>query len=119
VTAARLVRRLRAGSAAAAWAFAAHRRVRRTLPADGVHATVGTPPANLPMGAVRIVLGVLRVRRATCLERSLVLQAWLAGRGDRRDVVIGVRGAGSVLAHAWVDGLEDGAGYVELHRVPA
>ena len=29
--------------------------------------------------------------RRSCLERSLVLQRWLAARGDPRDVVIGVR----------------------------
>jgi hypothetical protein len=111
-------RRLVAGTAAAAWTLAQHRRVRRGLPSDGVRVAVAPPRRPLPAGAVRVVLALLRLRRATCLERSLILQAWLAARGEQRDVVIGVRGDGPVRAHAWLDGLEDGAGYVELHRLP-
>jgi hypothetical protein len=110
--------RLRAGAAAARWAVAQHRSLQRTLPHGGTGAPVAPPPP-LPRGAVRAVLIVLRVRGATCLERSLIVQAWLKARGDRRDVVIGVRRAETVLAHAWIDGLEDGSRYAELHRVPA
>lgn len=113
-----LVRRLRWGAAAAGWTVVQHRRLQRTLPAGGMGAPVAAPP-RLPRGAGRVVVAVLRVRGATCLERSLVLQAWLAARGERRDVVIGVRRADAVLAHAWIDGLEDGTRYVELHRLPA
>ncbi len=115
----RLVRRLRAGAAAAQWALSEHRHLRRRLPKGWTEAPVAPPPRRLPAGAARVVLAVLRVRGATCLERSLVLQAWLVACGEPRDVVIGVRCAESLLAHAWVDGLEDGDGYVELHRLPA
>jgi hypothetical protein len=41
----------------------------------------------------------------TCLERALVLQAWLAAYTDAPDVVIGVRkGESDIEAHAWVEG---------------
>lgn len=113
-----LLSRLRAAGRATRWTHAQHVRLQRTLRAGGTGVPV-SPPPRLPAAAVRVVLAVLRVRGATCLERSLLLQAWFAARGQRRDVVIGVRRDESVLAHAWLDGLEDGAGYVELHRLPA
>lgn len=55
--------------------------------------------------------------RASCLERSLVRQAWLRARGARHDVVIGVRGGNNFEAHAWVDGDPDAVDYVEIHRI--
>ena len=58
-----------------------------------------------------------RLGRATCLERSLLRQAWLRGRGTMRDVVIGVRSEGQFEAHAWLEGDPDGEGYVEIHRI--
>jgi hypothetical protein len=66
-----------------------------------------------------VVLGVLRVRHATCLERSLILQSWLHSHGQAHDVVIGVRHAGSVQAHAWVEDVEPSLDYLEIHRLPA
>ena len=119
MTAPRPIRRLRAGVATARWTAAQHRQLQRTLPRGGTGGPLAPPPARMSARNVRIVLAALRVRRASCLERSLVLQAWLAGHGDRRDVVIGVRHEDSLLAHAWVDGLEDGSRYVELHRLSA
>lgn len=65
---------------------------------------------------------MLRRAPATCLERALVLQAWLAAHGDRRDVVIGVAApASGFAAHAWVDRERDpsSAGFDELTRLPA
>lgn len=60
-----------------------------------------------------------RLGGATCLERSLLRQAWLKGRGTMRDVVIGVRSEHEFEAHAWVDGDPDSVDYVEIHRIRA
>ena len=51
-------------------------------------------------------MGALARLKPTCLERALVLEAWLAAEGTLRDVVIGVLpdGMKSAPAHAWVDG---------------
>jgi hypothetical protein len=63
---------------------------------------------------------VLSRQPATCLERALVLQSWLASRGRVHDIVIGVRMTDNgVAAHAWVDEV-DSTGpeeYEELHRL--
>jgi hypothetical protein len=66
-----------------------------------------------------VVLFAARLARASCLERSLLRQAWLHGRGTDRDVVIGVRSAEKFEAHAWIDGDPDGVDYAEIHRIPA
>jgi hypothetical protein len=65
---------------------------------------------------------VLSRQPATCLERALVLQSWLAARGTAHDVVIGVRMTDDgVAAHAWVDEVDRIAPqeFEELYRVPA
>jgi hypothetical protein len=106
---------------AAWWTFRAVRRARRELRAHGVRACV-PPPPTLPWGAGRGVNAVLRRQDPTCLERSLVLQAWLAAHGERRDVVVGVSRTDSGFgAHAWVDlprSQSDAAIYGELMRLP-
>ena len=77
---------------------------------------VPAPPRAVP-GADRGVHAVLRRLRPSCLERSLVLQRWLAAQGDRRAVVIGVEAAdGRFRAHAWLEG-EPAPGFHELTRV--
>jgi hypothetical protein len=85
--------------------------------------TLPTPPV-LPPHSERGVRAVLRRRRATCLERSLVLQQWLVARGDPRDLVIGVIGpSDGFKAHAWLDGEDDRhpgtAPFRELTRIAA
>jgi hypothetical protein len=66
------------------------------------------------------MLVVAKVGRATCLERSLLRQAWLAEHGTSRDVVIGVRGGSAEFgAHAWIDGDSDEVGYTEISRIAA
>jgi hypothetical protein len=47
---------------------------------------------------------VLYIGRGSCLENAAVRQAWLAARGRRHDLVIGVTGADRFSAHAWLDG---------------
>ena len=103
------------------WAFRAYRRVRRDLAASGLAARVAPPP-RLPRRAGRGVQAVLRRQPATCLERCLVLQRWLASQGEPYEVVIGVAGEeGAFKGHAWLpfEAAEAvNAAYTELHRIP-
>lgn len=81
------------------------------------------PPA--PSLGVNVFRGpriVLRLLRATCLERSLIMQRWLADNGEPVDLVIGVSPPSQgFTAHAWLDADGDraGAGYTEIERLPA
>jgi hypothetical protein len=111
----RAVKQLRAG----VWLATELRRVRRELREHGTSAIARTPPRDLGWSPHPLVLRVAGYGRATCLERSLIRQAWLRGRGDRRDVVIGVRRANDPEAHAWLEGDPDSASYVEIHRIAA
>jgi Transglutaminase-like superfamily len=110
----RAARALRAGW----WTMRAGHAVRSQL-GDHALAPVAVPavPAPLATGP-RVVEAVLRARRASCLERAIVLQAWFLARGRPRDVVIGVRPSADFDAHAWLDGERSGAGYGELLRRP-
>jgi hypothetical protein len=104
---------------AAWWTWRSLRATRarlKTTPYTAV--TVTAPPRRLPAGAERGVRAVLRRTDPTCLERSLVLQRWLACRGEAHDVVIGVTAPGpGFAAHAWLDGEAHGRGYRELTRL--
>jgi hypothetical protein len=72
----------------------------------GLEARVAAPPELAPE-AVRAVEAVLRRRRATCLERSLIMQRWLMAHGAPYEVSIGVRGGAKQMeAHAWLDGYD-------------
>lgn len=89
------------------WSLRALRAVRAALPSRGVEsaAEVPPPPRSLPAAAERGVGAVLHRRRASCLERALVLQAWHAAHGDPRELVIGVTAPGDEFrAHAWLEG---------------
>ncbi len=91
---------------AAWWADRAAARVRRQLISDGLTGvgSVSLPP-SLRSEAGRAVEAVLRRRKRSCLERALVLQAWHAAAGRRRDVMIGVARSEPIFrAHAWLDG---------------
>jgi hypothetical protein len=108
---------------AALWAERSLRQVRATLPREGLQTQVAPPPA-LPLDATNGVLAITRRRRATCLERSLVVQAWLAAHGEHHEIIVGVESRDGVPrdagfeAHAWVDGFdsEDVADYAVLTR---
>lgn len=105
---------------AAGWGLRALRQLRRELPGNGLTVRVMAPPA-VPSASLRGIELALRMRRATCLERSLVVQRWLLARGREHDVVVGVAGGAEALdAHAWIDRYdadEQGAGYEVLTRV--
>jgi Transglutaminase-like superfamily len=101
---------------AAWWSLRAVRRARRELRQVPVDRVRLPEPPSLPAAAGRGVHAVLRRLEPSCLERSLVLQRWLAAHGDPRAVVIGVTAADAFRAHAWLDG-EDGPGFHEIARV--
>jgi hypothetical protein len=103
---------------AAAWAFRAALVTRQRLRRRGLAATIVPAPPFLPARARRGVALALRHWSPTCLERSLVLQRWLASQGQHLDVVIGVATAsGEFRAHAWLDGESDGGAFQEISRV--
>lgn len=124
----RAVRRLRrrlglvrhGGLNAARWADRSLRAVRRELPTDGLRTRV-VPPPDLPGTALEAVEAVLRRRGATCLQRCLVVQAWLLAHGQPREVVVAASVSDGFAAHAWLDGHDEdeSATYRELTRVPA
>ena len=68
-----------------------------------------------------IIRGVLWCRRASCLERSLVLQRWFAQYGRDFDVVVGVMNDDRFRAHAWLAGTEPRSEreFTEIMRVEA
>ena len=102
---------------AAVWALGAVLAARRIAQADGLTTRNLTPPPPLPADARFAVLAVLRRTQASCLTRSLVLQAWDAAHGLHRDIVIGVTSpADGFKAHAWLDGEADASGFTELVR---
>jgi hypothetical protein len=107
---------------AAWWANRALRRTRRSLRAEGLATTSVAPPPPLPEHARRGVSAILHRTGASCLERSMVLQAWEAAHGRHRDLVVGVtapgRGASAFRAHAWLEGdpPSSSAGFRELFR---
>jgi hypothetical protein len=103
------------------WAATETRSIRRRVPSEGATARVPVPDLPAPRGwlGVRLAIAVLQ---PTCLERALVIQAWVAAYGNPPDVVIGVRRRnGSVEAHAWVDGSDPwyDPSYAEIARFPA
>jgi hypothetical protein len=81
---------------------------------------VALAPA-LPATATSGIEATLRIRRATCLERSLIMQRWLMALGSPYDVLVGVAGGSeSIDAHAWIDQydqVEEDGGYQVLTRL--
>jgi hypothetical protein len=102
---------------AAAWALRALRSARRQLAVDALAPPRLPRPPVAGRPALRGVEAALHRRRATWLERAVVRQVWLAGHGEHRQLVIGVRGADDFAAHAWrATPPSAWAGYVELLR---
>jgi hypothetical protein len=107
---------------AAWWTWRALRAVRGALPSAPVTTLPVRPAPRLPARAVTGVEAVLRRQQHTCLMRAVVLQAWYAGQGEQRAVVIGVTPPSrGFTAHAWIDGEPPchDAGFTELTRWPA
>ena len=88
------------------WAAVALRKVRADVRERGLRARVEAPPSIGPGGLKGVVL-LTRMARATCLERSLILQAWHLGQGREYEVLVGVEPSESgIEAHAWLGGWE-------------
>jgi Transglutaminase-like superfamily len=104
---------------AAAWTARALRRVRRDLRALPLREVRVLAPPALPERAARGVFAVLKRVDPSCLERSLVLQRWMAGQGDLRDVIVGISSPDAFRAHAWLAGESPpaAAGFAELTRL--
>ena len=99
----------------ATWAVRALHGLRREL-RDGGLADVRVCEAPERACAQRVLDAVLGFARATCLERSLIRQAWLRAQGRQVDVIIGVTAPNDFGAHAWVDG-EEPASAVEFSEI--
>jgi hypothetical protein len=100
------VRRLDPANLRAAWwALRTARRTRRLLAAEGLDAALGPPPPPLlPVEAERGAKAALRRRGQSCLVTAIVLQAWEAAHGRRRDLIVGVTSSSQFRAHAWLEG---------------
>lgn len=100
------------------WVDRELRLLRRELPTRGLHVRVSTPPFP-SRRLTAIVEAWLRTRRATCLERSLIMQRWLLGIDEPHALLIGVGPvSGKAVAHAWLDH-EDPLGHEVVKRVEA
>lgn len=101
------------------WAVRQLRDVHRRLPIEGAATRIPLAAGMGPRGWWGIRIAFIATQ-PTCLERALLLQAWMGGYTDAPDVVIGVRKAsGGVEAHAWIedrDPLFDPS-YTELTRL--
>lgn len=104
----------------ALWAWRSLRRLRGHLDQDRLASVQVAPPAAVGPVARRGVDAALARGGATCLERSLVVQAFEAAEGNPRDVVVGVSAPDEAFgAHAWLDGDRGGDDFVEIHRIGA
>ena len=75
------------------------------LRTEGLDAALAPPPPPpLPAEAERGLRGALQQWRESCLVNAIVLQAWEAAHGRRRDLVIGITGPDAFSAHAWLEG---------------
>jgi hypothetical protein len=94
--------------------------VRASLRTEGIdHACSRLPdPPYAARWLTLLVAARLSMQRATCLERSLIMQRWLMANGEPHDVLIGVRSPReTTIAHAWLDH-EDARCHHVLMRLP-
>jgi hypothetical protein len=101
------------------WSVRQLRDVRRRLRTEGTRTRIQVPENLGPKGRWGVRTALL-VTRPTCLERSLLVQAWLGVHTTAPDVVIGVRKrSGKIEAHAWLDGRDPlfDSSYEELTRL--
>lgn len=85
------------------------------------------PPPTTRRGSLRGARFALRRDRASCLERSLLIQRWYASHGIALDVIVGVRLPSASnddrepTAHAWVEHWDADCSdrFAEIRRVHA
>jgi transglutaminase superfamily protein len=108
------------GMRVALWSAWCCRRVRWQLSHGGIDLIRLSAPPRPADRDRRIAVAVLRRTRASCLERSLVLQRWHAGQRISRVLLIGVTAPSRGFhAHAWLEGDPDGVpGMVVILRRP-
>jgi Transglutaminase-like superfamily len=107
---------------AAWWAARSTRRLRGIQSGSFPPAAALPPVPGVPASARRGVSLSLRLSKATCLVRAVVLQAWYLAHGEERDLVVGVTAPSQGFsAHAWLDGDPPchSEGFHELMRRPA
>ncbi len=74
-----------------AWLDAGLVDVRASLKTDGIDARSRLPdPPYATHWLTGLIAARLAMQRATCLERSLIMQRWLMAIGRPHDVLIGV-----------------------------
>lgn len=102
-----------------AWLDAALVDVRTGLRTEGIDARSRlSDPPYATHWLTSLVAARLAMQRATCLERSLIMQRWLMATGRPHDVLIGVKSPReTTIAHAWLDH-EDARGHHILMRLP-
>lgn len=105
---------------AAAWALRAAHDARRSMRDGGIRTLALPAVPDLDAAAGVGVEAMLRRTRYSCLERSVVRQAWGAAHGDTRDVIIGISGTEDFGAHAWLEGdpPSSSGGFHEIMRHP-
>lgn len=105
------------------WALRCLAKLRADLVGEDVRRVrVAAPPAVAAGGTRAVIARVLARTGATCLQRSLILQAWDRAHGTHRAVVVGVTAPGPQFrAHAWIDGDEvhEQQEFAEILRVEA
>ena len=105
------------------WARRSVASIRSDVRRDGLEVAVPPPPTTAP-GSLRGARVALRVQRASCLERSLVIQRWWASNDVALDVIVGVRHPtrhDGAPAHAWVEHFDADCSdrFAEIRRVAA
>ncbi len=101
------------------WAVRELRRVHERLPIEGAATRIPLAAGMGPRGWWGIRVAFVATQ-PTCLERALLLQAWMGGYTEPPDVVIGVRnGTDGVEAHAWIEDRDPwfDPSYTELTRL--
>ncbi len=105
----------------AAWTWSEARRLPESLRRQGMAAvdTIRRPPPVPPRHRSTVAV-ILRLAGANCLERSAILQRWETDHDGGRPLLVGVArdSQGELAAHAWLEGEEQGDGYLPLHRRP-
>lgn len=109
--------------AGARWARSSVGAIRADVRRDGLGVVVPPPTVTGP-GSLKGARAALRMQRASCLERSLVIQRWWASNDVALDVIVGVRHPTrheGAPAHAWVEYYDEDWSdrFAEIRRVAA
>lgn len=115
--------RVRRAVAGWRWARRSVAVIRADVRRDGLDVAVPPPGVTGP-GSLKGARAALRLERASCLERSLVIQRWWSSNDIALDVIIGVRHPtrhDGAPGHAWVEYYDEDCSdrFAEIRRVPA